>query len=93
MAKTKNADDTTNHFPLPVVDHNGYKWGALSYFGNKQIISAETFRTDDDKYSFRGGHRVRLYELKNNIYWRIPAGVELDISMVMPAEPPRRIVR
>jgi hypothetical protein len=50
----------------------------------------------ENKYSFAGGHRVRLYRFKDNVHWRIPAGVELDISRVDPttgngaAQPPRR---
>jgi hypothetical protein len=94
MSKAKSGTaQAPKHYPVPLIEHDGYSWGALSYFGNKQIISGESMRIDDNNYTFRGGHRVRLYEIKNNIYWRIKKGIDLDISAVEVADAPRRAVR
>jgi hypothetical protein len=40
--------------------------------------------------SFAGGHRVRVFRAEGNVHWRIPQGVQLDISRVTP---PRRMPR
>lgn len=77
---------------LPLLDHDGWKWGRLNLFGNsdKQVICAESFSTIKEKYTFKGGHRVRLYALKGNIHWRIPADTKIDIVDVPTATVPTR---
>ena len=69
----------------------GDRWAALSYVaeGNHEICG-ETVKLMNGKFSLFGGHRVRLYRFKNNVHWKIPSGVELDITDVPPAQAPRR---
>jgi hypothetical protein len=67
---------------LPLVDHDKLKWGALAYFGKDHEIACEDFKVINQRYSFRGGHRVRLVRLKKQVYWKIPLGTNLDISDV-----------
>lgn len=75
--------------PVKIVD--GKKWGQLSTFSLNHELCAEKFEKIDDKYSFAGGHRVRLYRLRKNVHWRIPEGIELDIADVdAKAQPKRR---
>lgn len=78
------------HYPLPLVEHDKSSWGCLNYYGSKQIICAETFVIKDHKYSFKGGHRVRLYTVSGNVHWKIPAEVDVDIAAIAPAVPGRR---
>jgi hypothetical protein len=77
--------------PIKVV--NGENWGDLASFSTSHEICGE--RVDPRKdISFAGGHRVRLYKFTKNVHWKIPTGVELDISEVPPASaPPRRTQR
>jgi hypothetical protein len=81
---------------IPVKIVGSDRWGQLSAFGNQHIISGERCDVKDQNYSFSGGHRVRLYSIKQNVHWKIPAGIQLDVSQVAPAtlaaakQPPRR---
>lgn len=76
---------------IQTVKHDGYGWGNLNYYGTQQIIAGEKITTKDENYSFVGGHRVRLYCIKNSVHWRIPQGIPLDVSAVPPANaPPQR---
>jgi hypothetical protein len=81
----------TIRVPIKVVD--GHKWGCLAYISTEayEIVGEEVKHLRD--YSFAGGHRVRLYRFKKNVHFKIPAGVEVNISGVTPAEPPRRAMR
>jgi len=72
---------------------NGEKWGDLAVLAASHDICGEKVECIDQKYSFAGQHRVRLYRFKKNVHWRIPVGVELDISQVNPATAPRRQTR
>ena len=67
---------------IRVIDHDGSQWAALSDFGKDHEIIGEAFRCVDQQYSFRGGHRVRLYKVKKQVFWKIPSGTSLDISDV-----------
>ena len=76
---------------IPIKVANKKKWGDLTVFGDSHEICGETVRETDSKYSFTGGHRVRLYKFKKNVHWKIPTGTDLDISSVPPGQnPPRR---
>jgi hypothetical protein len=72
---------------VPIIEHGGYRWAALSAFGKDHEITGENLSCIDQKYSFKGGHRVRIYKIKKNVHWRLPAAVVLDITDV----PPRKI--
>ena len=77
---------------VPVKKHDGYDWAEMNHFGNDHVICGERFIKQDESYSFVGGHRVRLYKIKQCVHWRLPQGVLLDIAAV-PAAPPRRMPR
>jgi hypothetical protein len=75
--------------PVRVVGREN--WGDLASLALSHDICGEKVSRKDDKFSFAGGHRVRLYRFTKNVHWRIPTEVELDITDVTPAStPPRR---
>jgi len=70
---------------LPIVEYGGYDWGALAFLGKDHEITCETFQKVEEKYSFKDGHRVRIYRLKKNVYWRLPSSaLQMDITDVAP---------
>lgn len=75
---------------IPIKIVNGQRWGDLSVFGLNHEICAERGEKKDDAFSFAGGHRVRLFRFRKNVHWKIPDGIDLDISGVVPEQPPRR---
>jgi hypothetical protein len=76
-----------DHISVPVIEHGGYRWGALAYFGKDHEFTGEDFKCIDQKYTFRNEHRVRIIRIRKQVYWRIPVGITLDIGAV----PPRRV--
>jgi hypothetical protein len=72
---------------VPVIEHDGHRWAALVNFGKDHDITGERQSCINEKYSFKGGHRVRIYRIKKNVYWRLPSKITLDISDV----PARRV--
>jgi len=80
------------HITLPVKRVGSDHWAELGAVAPQWTheICGEDVRLKDHNYSFAGGHRVRLYKFKKNVHWKIPTGVQLDISGVAPAQPPRR---
>jgi len=78
---------------VPVKKVNSQLWGQLSFFGNRHEFCGEEIRLRNQSFSFAGGHRVRLCIAKGNVHWRIPEGVQLDITQVELANPPRRLPR
>lgn len=69
------------HISVPIKIVDGEQWGELRALGLSHDICGE--RVDKRKdLSFAGGHRVRLYTFKKNVHWKIPTGVELDITEV-----------
>jgi hypothetical protein len=79
-----------DHVRVPVRLVNNARWGALAYLGETHEICAEKGDCIDQKFSFAGQHRVRLWRFRKNVHWKIPTGVDLDISGVQRAAPPRR---
>jgi hypothetical protein len=76
----------TERIIVPVtVMKNGDKWGDLSVLGATKTheVCGTTVNPGND-YSYKGGHRVRLYKFKGQVAFRIPAGLDLDISGVAP---------
>ena len=73
--------------PIKVV--NKAEWGDLSVLGLAHEIVGETVKEKNPKFSFAGGHRVRLYYFKKNVHWRI-SGAEFDIAEIAPVRPPRK---
>ena len=71
-----------DHIRVPIVEHDGHKWGALAHLAMAHEITCEgTIKIIDQKYTFKGEHRVRLYRLKKQVFWKIPP-MALDISGV-----------
>jgi hypothetical protein len=65
---------------------NGEDWGDLNAIGLTHEICGEIVKRKEENYSFAGGHRVRLYQFKKNVHWKIPAeGQLIDIGDVIPA--------
>lgn len=68
------------------------RWGCLQSLDN----GAHSFVGFDiwlkkDRYSFIGGHRVKLFGAKGNVHFRIPDATKtIDITDVAPAAPPPR---
>jgi hypothetical protein len=78
-----------SHVPVPVKIVNGERWGDLACFAPSHEICGEKVDQRKD-INFAGGHRVRLYKFTKSVHWKLPTGIELDISEVPPAAPPRR---
>jgi hypothetical protein len=76
-----------DHISVRVIEHGGYRWAALSDFAKDHEITGENCSIVDQKYSFKAGHRVRIYKIKKNVHWRLPSDVVLEITNV----PPRKI--
>jgi hypothetical protein len=74
---------------VPIRIVNGERWGNLAALSFRHEICAEEYSIQQ-QYSFAGQHRVRLFKLKKNVHWRIPQGVDLNISEVSPASGLRR---
>lgn len=76
---------------IPIRVVNGEKWADLNSLGKKHLFCGYKISKKDDKFSFAGGHRVRLYSADGNVHFKIPTGIELDISNVSRSRlPPRR---
>lgn len=75
---------------VPLVQFSGATWGDLSAFGDTHDIVGTGVK-QGGRISFIGGHRVTPVRLKQMVHWKIPAGVDLDISDV--GQPARRQLR
>ena len=80
----------SGHIRIPVKTVNNEQWAQLNHFGPNHIFCGEKCTVKDQNYTFAGNHRVRLVSIKNNVHWKIPAGIALDLTDVQPATPPRR---
>jgi hypothetical protein len=75
---------------VPVRIVAGERWGHLSLLAETHLICGEAVNQKNDRLSFAGGHRVKLYSFKKNVHWKIPEDIPLDITNVAPAAVPRR---
>jgi hypothetical protein len=80
----------TEYVRVPIKEWDGCKWGQLNLLAHAHEICGEVVKKKEENYTFAGQHRVRLYTFKKNVHWKIPIGVNLDISQVAQAQPPRR---
>jgi hypothetical protein len=80
---------------LPVKVIDGDEWVELSVLASTHYFCAEKFRIELNSFPAAGGHRVRLFSIKNNAHWKIPTSVtQVDIKDVVPIEQaPRRTQR
>ena len=78
------------HIPVPVVNFKEDLWGALSEFSASHEIVGTSVRIAKKRIPFLGGHRVDRVKITSMVHWKIPAGVEADISAVPPSGTPRR---
>jgi hypothetical protein len=78
--------------PIKVV--RGVEWADLSAMAptHTHQVCAEIVNPMKD-ISFAGGHRVRLFGLKKSVHWRVPTGIDVDISAVPEAPEPKAPVR
>lgn len=76
---------------IPIKVVGGVQWADLSASAptHTHLICGETFNQQKD-LSFAGGHRVRVFAFKKSVHWRIPIGVDIDISDVPAADAPRK---
>ena len=82
------------HLRIPVKKINGDDWAEFSTLASTHYICGEVFKITDNHFSAAGGHRVRLYSVKHNVHWKIPATViQLDIQEVAASPAPRRETR
>ena len=78
------------HVPIRIVKFGGEKWGALTDFAKiHEIVGTKMSRNKKDM-SLPNGHQVRRYKFTGQVHWKIPAGVDADISGIAPGKPPRR---
>jgi hypothetical protein len=75
---------------VPVKKVGNVLWGDLTAFGLAHEVCGERVDMVNQQFSFQGGHRVRLYKFKKNVHWKIPVGIQLDISAVDADEPKRK---
>lgn len=78
------------HIRVPVVDYKGARWGHLSSFSDAHEVVATKAKLAKVRDSFIGNHRVHRVSLKSMVHWRIPVGVQVDISALEPGQAPRR---
>lgn len=75
---------------VPVRLVGGKKWGDLSVFGEHHEVCGERVKERDAKFSFAGGHRLRLYSFRKTVHFRIMDGMNVDISGIDQEGPPPR---
>ena len=76
--------------PVPIVLLFGSeKWGALANLAKShEIVGTKVIKKKD--MSLPNRHQVRRYIFTGQVHWKIPAGVDADISGIAPGQPPRR---
>lgn len=79
-------------FTFPVKKVQGELWLDLTAYGLAHEFVGEVVKCKNENASFAGGHRVRHYQFKKNVHWKVVQGLEIDISDVSPrtGAPPRR---
>ena len=74
---------------VPIVLFGGEKWGVLTDLAKSHEIVGTTVNKKKDM-SLPNGHQVRRYKFTGQVHWKVPVGVEADVSGVAPGQPPRR---
>jgi hypothetical protein len=77
------------HLQVPLIEFGGQVWGDLTVFGRKHELIATTVKPGG-RVSFLNQHGVGTVSLEKMVHWKIPSGVDLDISDV--GTPRRRVV-
>jgi hypothetical protein len=82
----------TRNLVLAVKDFKNEAWCALSSLGIGGVdVVAYKVKKVDDQFTFEGNHKVRLFRFWDNVHFKIPTGVKLNIEAVpMAAAPPTR---
>ncbi len=75
--------------PVPIVIFGGEKWGVLTYLARSHDIIGTKVNKKKDM-SLPNGHQVRRFIFTGQVHWKIPVGVEADVSGIAPERPPRR---
>ena len=78
--------------PVPVILFGGEKWGALTDWAKSHEIVGTKVKKKKDM-SLPNGHQVRRLIFTGQVHWKIPVGVEADVSGIAPGRPPRRFLR
>lgn len=75
--------------PVPVVFFGSEKWGVLTALAKShEVVGTKVNKKKD--MSLPNGHQVRRYKFTGQVHWKIPVGVEADVSSIAPGKPPRR---
>jgi hypothetical protein len=82
-----------DHIPVPIKTVGKDRWGQLCLIADTFLICGESVDLRDQKFSFAGNHRLRLYRFRKSVNFKIPDGIALDIAEVLPASAPRRTQR
>ncbi len=77
---------------VPTVLFGSEKWGALTALANSHEIVGTKVNQKKDM-SLPNRHRVRRYMFTGQVHWKIPAGIDVEISGIAPGQPPRRKTR
>ncbi len=78
---------------VPVILFGGEKWGVLTDLAKShEIVGTKVIKKKKDM-SLPNGHQVRRRIFTGQVHWKIPVGVEADVSGIAPEQPPRRKIR
>ena len=78
-----------SNVPVPIVLFGTKKWGALKYLAKSHEIVGTTVNKKKDM-SLPNRHQVRRYTFTGQVHWKIPVGVDVDVSDITPVQPPQR---
>ena len=68
---------------VPLKKFGNDLWADLGALGSRVWeVTCEKSDLKDNQYSFIGGHRVRLFKLKDNVHFKLPADFKVDIRAV-----------
>ena len=81
-----------SHLPVPLIEYGGQVWGDLTAFGRKHDFIATTVKPGK-RTTFLNQHGVGTVSLDKMVHWKIPTGVDLDISEVGGPAPRRPVGR
>jgi len=79
----------TRTLVLAVKEFKNEHWCGLSTLGVGGVdVVAEKYKKIDEHFSFEGNHRVRLFRFWDNVHFKVPTGVKLNIESVPSALAP-----